>query len=119
MSYRYMQVDACGISAILPRKELVVSDDQVTCKGRPVRCHWCQWSPGSDDLKGVDGLLFGGFIKVNWLAQLAKRKHYRLAVHSCQNRRANPLQVLTIGKLKAEAKAPQRAVAEAVIVEVE
>ena len=30
-----------------------------------------------------------------------------------------PLQVLTIGKLKAEAKAPQRAVAEAVIVEVE
>jgi hypothetical protein len=63
-------------------------------------------------------LMLGGFTKVAWLAQLAKRKHYRLAVHCCLNRRANPLQVLTIGKLKAEAKAPQRAVAEAQPVEV-
>jgi hypothetical protein len=97
MSDRYMQVDASGNSGIFPRKELVVTDGQVTCKGQPVRWHWCQWSPGSDDLKAVDGLLLGGFTKVNWLAQLAKRTHYRLAVHNCQGRQANPLVVLEIG----------------------
>jgi len=73
-------------------------------------------SPGADDLKGVDGLLLGGFTKVNCLAQLAKRKHYRLAVHSCQGRQANPLVVINIANGNhAEAEAPQRAAAEGIV----
>ena len=41
--------------------------------------------------------MLGGFTKVRWLAQLASRQYYRLAVHSCYQRRALPLVVLNIG----------------------
>jgi hypothetical protein len=117
MSNRYIQVDAGGISAIMPCKQLQVVDGIVTHNNQPVKCHWCKWSPMPEDITGVDGLLLGGFTPVTGLSKLAQRKRYRLAVHSCNNKRPNPLQVLTIGELKAEAKAP-KAVAEAQPVEV-
>jgi len=97
------------LSQVMSRKQLKVIDGQVCYKREPVRCRWCGWQPGPDDVKGGDGLILGGFTKVAWLAQLGKRKHYKLAVHSCQQRQAKPLVVLNIGAeaeaLKAEAKA--------------
>ena len=54
--------------------------------------------------------MLGGFTKITWLAQLAKRKYYKLAVHHCQGRQANPPVILT---LSAEAqRSLKRSVAE-------
>ena len=103
------------LSRVTGCKLFKIIDDQVCHQGEPVRCRWCQWQPGADDVKGADGLMLGGFTRVNSLTQLAKHKHYRLAVHSCRGRQANPLVVLEIG---AEAGAHQASKAEAQHVEV-
>jgi len=100
------------LSRVIGCKQLKVVDGQVCYKGEPVVCRWCKWTPKANDVRGVDGLILGGFTKVRWLAQLAKRKHYRFAVHSCRGRQANPL---VVREVRAEAEAPQRAVAEATV----
>jgi hypothetical protein len=89
------------LSRVIGWKQIKVVDGQLTHKGEPIRCHWCKWTPGSDDItiiKGADGLLLGGFTKVTQIARLAKHGAYRLAVHSCQRGQANPLVVLVVGR---------------------
>jgi hypothetical protein len=95
-----------GISPILPVKELVVSAGVVTREGEPVRCYWCRWQPGTDDITSVDGLLLGGFTPVR---DLAKLKGSRLAVHSCYRKRAMPLVRLMIEPMNC--KGPRRSAA--------
>jgi hypothetical protein len=114
------EVSSKGISPIFPCKQLYVVDGQVTHKGEPVKCHWCKWFLQPDDIAGADGLLLGGFTRVIALAHLARRRHYKLLIHSCQGRRANPLQLLSIagGEMEPQPQAKAKAKGKAQPVEV-
>jgi hypothetical protein len=42
------------LSQVIGCKQLKIVDGQVCHQGEPVVFRWCQWSPGPDDVKGVD-----------------------------------------------------------------